>query len=155
ARIIRLVEQAQNSKAPIEQLTDRISAIFVPAVLIFSVVVAIAWLVIGSQFLPFNEVLPLALTSVVGILVIACPCALGLATPTAMIVGVGKAAQLGILVKNAESMQALSKANHVLLDKTGTLTLGKPELTDLVTSPDFSQEKALQILASLETASEH
>ncbi len=155
ARIIRLVEQAQNSKAPIEQLTDRISAIFVPAVLIFSVVVAIAWLVIGSQFLPFNEVLPLALTSVVGILVIACPCALGLATPTAMIVGVGKAAQLGILVKNAESMQALSKVNHILLDKTGTLTLGKPELTDLVTSPDFSQEKALQILASLETASEH
>lgn len=155
AQIIKMVEEAQGSKAPIEQLADQISAIFVPIVLVLSVIVLLAWLVVGPQFLPFSQALTLGITSFVGILVIACPCAMGLATPTAVIVGVGKAAQNGILIKNAESLQKLSNINYVVMDKTGTVTKGAPEVTDIVPAGDFSPKGILQIAAALEAHSEH
>jgi Cu+-exporting ATPase len=148
SQIIKMVEEAQGSKAPIEKLADQISAIFVPTVLVLAVVVFVLWLVLTQTF-------SLALLSFVGILVIACPCAMGLATPTAVIVGVGKAAQNGILIKNAESLERFTSINYIVLDKTGTITKGHPEVTDLHTESDVSEKEALQILASLESHSEH
>ena len=118
SQIIKMVESAQGSHAPIEKLTDQISAVFVPIVLVASVLAFILWTALGNPLL--------GLLSFVGILVIACPCALGLATPTAVIVGVGKAAENGILVKNAESLEKLRSVDYIVLDKTGTLTKGKP-----------------------------
>lgn len=153
SQIIKLVEQAQGSKAPIQNLVDKISNIFVPTVLVIALISLVAWLVIGSQFIPFNEALSLGITCFTGVLVIACPCALGLATPTAIIVGVGKGAENGILVKNAESLERLQKVNVLVTDKTGTLTIGRPTIIDIITNEDES--KALQILASLESKSEH
>ncbi len=147
SQIIKMVEAAQGSHAPIEKLTDKISAVFVPIVLVFSVIAFITWTVLGNPLL--------GLLSFVGILVIACPCALGLATPTAVIVGVGKAAGLGILVKNAESLEKLRSVNYIVLDKTGTLTKGEPSVTNLKPVGSFSGQDALQILASLESNSEH
>lgn len=149
SQIIKMVENAQGSHAPIEKLTDRISAVFVPIVLILSVVVFVTWTLLGNPLL--------GLLSFVGILVIACPCALGLATPTAIIVGVGKAAGLGILVKNAESLEKLRSVNYIVLDKTGTLTKGEPTVTNISVPVGSSHDspEALQILASLEASSEH
>ncbi len=147
SQIIKMVENAQGSHAPIEKLTDKISAIFVPIVLVLSVVVFLTWTVLGNPLL--------GLLSFVGILVIACPCALGLATPTAIIVGVGKAAGLGILVKNAESLEKLRSVNYIVLDKTGTLTKGQPSVTSLKTVGTILEQDSLQILASLESSSEH
>lgn len=147
SQIIKMVESAQGSHAPIEKLTDRISAVFVPIVLVLSVLVLLFWTVLGNPLL--------GLLSFVGILVIACPCALGLATPTAIIVGVGKAAGLGILVKNAESLEKLRNIDYLVLDKTGTLTKGKPAVTSLSAPGNKSEKSALQILASLEANSEH
>jgi len=147
SQIIKMVGDAQGSHAPIEKLTDKISAVFVPIVLVLSVVVFITWTLIGNPLL--------GLLSFVGILVIACPCALGLATPTAIIVGVGKAAGLGILVKNAESLEKLRSVNYIVLDKTGTLTKGQPSVTNLKSVGTMPQRDALQILASLEASSEH
>lgn len=155
AQIIRLVEEAQGSKAPIERLADQVSAVFVPAVLALSVIVFLVWFLAGSQFLPLSQAFTLGLLSFVGILVIACPCAMGLATPTAVIVGVGKAAQNGILIKNAESLEKFQAVNFVVLDKTGTITKGIPEVTDVVPVRSLSETGALQILASLEALSEH
>lgn len=142
SQIIKMVETAQGSHAPIEKLTDRISAIFVPVVLAVSVLVLILWSLLGNPLI--------GLLSFVGILVIACPCALGLATPTAIIVGVGKAAELGILVKNAESLEKLRSVDYVVLDKTGTLTKGQPTVTNI-----YPAGANLAILASLEKLSEH
>jgi len=142
SQIIKMVENAQGSHAPIEKLTDRISAIFVPSVLVISVLTFMVWTLLGNPLL--------GLISFVGILVIACPCALGLATPTAIIVGVGRAAQNGILIKNAESLEKLCSVDYVVLDKTGTLTKGEPVVTHIV--PDKSD---FQIIASLEQSSEH
>ncbi|MBP9702904.1 copper-translocating P-type ATPase [Candidatus Woesebacteria bacterium] len=147
SQIIKMVENAQGSHAPIEKLTDKISAVFVPIVLVLSVVVFITWTILGNPLL--------GLLSFVGILVIACPCALGLATPTAIIVGVGKAAGLGILVKNAESLEKLRNVNYIVLDKTGTLTKGEPSVTNLKSVGTMSERDALQVLASLESSSEH
>lgn len=146
SQIIKMVEMAQGSKAPIERLTDSISAVFVPIVLALAVLVFLLWVVLGNPIL--------GLLSFVGILVIACPCALGLATPTAIIVGVGKAAEKGILVKNAESLEKLRAVDFVVLDKTGTLTKGMPSVTHL---QEVSSDKGdlMQILASLESQSEH
>ncbi len=146
AQIIKMVEAAQGSHAPIERLTDQISAVFVPIVLVLSVLVFVLWTALGNPLL--------GLLSFVGILVIACPCALGLATPTAIIVGVGKAAGKGILVKNAESLEKLRAVNFVVLDKTGTLTKGAPSVTHhkIVGS---GKDNLMQILASLESQSEH
>ncbi|MBM3709136.1 MAG: copper-translocating P-type ATPase [Actinobacteria bacterium] len=159
SQIINMVEKAQGSKAPIQRLVDRISGIFVPVVLLTAAIAIIIWLAVGSQFMPLNQAFRFGLLSFVGVLVIACPCALGLATPTAVIVGVGKGAQNGILVKNAESLEKLHKIDTLLIDKTGTITKGKPEVTDLI----FMDEKiteddkktALNILASIEKNSEH
>lgn len=155
SQIIAMVEEAQGSKAPIERLADQISAVFVPVVLVFSIIVLALWLIIGPQFMPFSQAFTLGLLSFVGILVIACPCAMGLATPTAVIVGVGKAAQNGILIKNAENLEKFNGINFVVLDKTGTLTKGEPEVTDTIVTDGFSQNEVLKILASLEAHSEH
>lgn len=154
-QIIRLVETAQNSKAPIEKLADQISAIFVPLVLVLAFFALVFWIHIGSQFLPWAESISFGIKCFVGTLVIACPCALGLATPTAVIVGVGKAAQNGILIKNAESLQKLQSINYIVMDKTGTLTQGKPSVTDLVVVGEIADTNVLQVLYSLEKLSEH
>jgi len=155
SQIIQMVEEAQGSKAPIEKLADQISAVFVPVVLVFSVIVLAVWLIVGPQFLPFSQALTLGITSFVGILVIACPCAMGLATPTAVIVGVGKAAQNGILIKNAESLEKFHAVNYIVMDKTGTITKGVPEMTDIKAAGDMKEKEIIQILASLEHHSEH
>ncbi len=124
-----MVEDAQGSKAPIQALADKISAVFVPTVLVIAIISFGLWMYFGLPVFGFSKALSFALTSFVGILVIACPCALGLATPTAIIVGVGKGAKEGILVKDAATLETLHKANVVVVDKTGTITKGKPELT--------------------------
>ena len=155
SQIVKMVEEAQGSKAPIERLADRVAAVFVPFVLVFALVVLGIWLTVGSQFMPFADALARGIVSVVGILVIACPCAMGLATPTAVIVGVGKAASHGILIKNAESLEKFAKIDYVVMDKTGTVTQGEPELVEVAPQGELSLTKALQLLASLEAQSEH
>ena len=155
SQIITMVESAQGSKAPIERIADQVSGIFVPIVLVLAVAVLLLWLTLGSQFMPFSQALSLGLIGFVGILVIACPCAMGLATPTAVIVGVGKAAQNGILIKNAESLEKFQSINFVVLDKTGTITNGTPAVTDIQIVAKLAQKKTLQLLASLEKHSEH
>ncbi|MDA1337783.1 MAG: heavy metal translocating P-type ATPase [bacterium] len=155
SQIVKMVEDAQGSKAPIQKLADKISAIFVPIVLVLSVVTLLVWVIVGSFFLPFSQALSIGLLSFIGILVIACPCALGLATPTAIIVGTGKGAENGILVKNAEGLEKLNKVNTIVTDKTGTLTKGLPEVTDVIKTGDFTEDQILQILASIEENSEH
>ncbi len=159
SQIIKMVETAQGSKAPIERLADQISAVFVPVVLVLALVVFLTWLIVGSQFMPGSQALALGVISTVGVLVIACPCAMGLATPTAVIVGVGKAAQSGILVKNAENLERLNQVNYVVLDKTGTVTQGKPEVAEVKIATNladkFSEQELLQIVGSLEKLSEH
>ncbi len=155
SQIIKMVEEAQGSKAPIERMADQISAIFVPVVLVLAIFTLVLWLVVGSQFMPFSQALTLGILSFVGILVIACPCAMGLATPTAIIVGVGKAAENGILIKNAESLEKFDGINFVVMDKTGTITKGTPEVTDVQTTSSYSEKEILQLLASLESHSEH
>ncbi len=154
SQIIKMVENAQGSKAPIERLADSISAIFVPTVLIIAALTLISWLVIGSFYIPTSKALAYGISSFVGVLVIACPCALGLATPTAIIVGVGKGAENGILIKDAESLEKLYKTNILVMDKTGTITLGKPEVTD-VYSEEIGKSEIIKIAASIEYASEH
>lgn len=146
AHIIKMVEEAQSSKAPIQALADKISAVFVPIVIVLAFITLVVWLIVGS--------VPFALTSFVGILVIACPCAMGLATPTAIIVGVGKGAREGILVKDAATLEKLHKINVVVVDKTGTITKGKPELVSLKVT-GIEEKEAIKILASLESHSEH
>ncbi|MDO8552293.1 MAG: heavy metal translocating P-type ATPase [bacterium] len=155
AHIVKMVEEAQGSRAPIQALADKISAVFVPIVLVIAFVSLGAWLAIGSQYLGFSQALSFGLVSFVGILVIACPCALGLATPTAIIVGVGKGAREGILVKDAATLEKLHKVSVVLMDKTGTITKGKPELVSLQNLSRKSDAEIIAILASLENKSEH
>ncbi|PIR69075.1 copper-translocating P-type ATPase [Candidatus Nomurabacteria bacterium CG10_big_fil_rev_8_21_14_0_10_03_31_7] len=155
AHIIKMVEDAQNSRAPIQALADKVSSIFVPVVLILSFVALGSWLLIGTQYLGFSQALSFGFVSFVGILVIACPCALGLATPTAIIVGVGKGAQNGILIKDASTLEKLGKVNVVVVDKTGTLTHGKPELVSIQNNSDKKDNELISILASLEKKSEH
>jgi Cu+-exporting ATPase len=148
AAIIRLVEEAQGSKAPIQRMADTISGIFVPVVMTISVVtLAGTWWLTGD-FVP-------ALVDAVAVLVIACPCALGLATPTAIIVGVGRGAQIGVLVKNAAALEHAGKIEILVVDKTGTLTEGKPVLTDVIAVAGVSQRDLLQMAATLEQGSEH
>ncbi len=155
AQIVKMVQEAQGSKAPIQALADKISAVFVPIVLVISFVALGIWLLVGSYFLGFSQALSFGLTSFVGILVIACPCALGLATPTAIIVGVGKGAKEGILIKDAATLEKLYKVNTVVMDKTGTITKGKAELTDIKNYSKLDDSKVISILASLEKNSEH
>lgn len=155
ARIIKMVEEAQGSRAPIQALADKISSVFVPIVLVIAFLTLAAWLVVGSQYLGFSQALSNGLVSFVGVLVIACPCALGLATPTAIIVGVGKGAKEGILVKDAATLEKLYKVTTVVVDKTGTLTNGKPELVSIRALSDLGEKEIVTILASLEKKSEH
>lgn len=155
SQIINMVESAQGSKAPIERIADQVSGVFVPIVLVLSVIVFLTWVFVGSQFMDPSKALSLGMISFVGILVIACPCAMGLATPTAVIVGVGKAAQNGILIKNAESLEKFQSINFVVLDKTGTITNGTPAVTDITTAGNKTETDVLQLLASLEKHSEH
>ena len=156
AKIVKMVEEAQGSRAPIQALADKISSVFVPVVLVLSLVALAAWLVFGIPALGFAQALSYGLTSFVGILVIACPCALGLATPTAIMVGVGKGAKEGILVKDAATLEMLHNVDVVVVDKTGTMTKGKPELVGFENvSGDLADEEVLSILASLEKTSEH
>ena len=155
SRIIKMVGEAQSSKAPIQALADKISGVFVPIVLILSFAALAAWLIVGTQYLGFAQALSSGLVSFVGILVIACPCALGLATPTAIIVGVGKAAQEGVLIKDAATLQKLHQANVLVVDKTGTITKGKPEFLSLENYSSKTDLEIISILASLEKKSEH
>ncbi|RJO59808.1 cadmium-translocating P-type ATPase [Candidatus Parcubacteria bacterium] len=150
AGIIKLVEQAQASKAPIQRFADRVSAYFVPTVIALAFITFISWFFLaGEPFVP-------SLLAFIAVLVIACPCALGLATPTAIITGTGLGAQKGILIKGGEALEAARKIDIVVFDKTGTLTVGKPGLTDILRfSEDFSKEQILQIAASVEKNSEH
>ncbi len=155
AHIIKMVQEAQGSKAPIQALADKISSVFVPIVLVISFISLLAWLIIGTRYFGFAQALSFGLTSFVGVLVIACPCALGLATPTAIIVGVGKGAREGILIKDAATLQKLHKVTTIVMDKTGTITRGKPELVSIKRCVDLDDQKIISILAGLEKKSEH
>lgn len=155
SQIIKMVEDAQGSKAPIQALADKISAVFVPIVLVVAFLTLGTWLIVGSQYIGFPQALSFGLVSFVGILVIACPCALGLATPTAIIVGVGKGAKEGILIKDAATLEKLHKIDTVVVDKTGTITKGKPTLVDMQNYSDLTENEFVSILTSLEKKSEH
>jgi len=155
SHIIQLVEDAQGSKAPIQALADKISAVFVPIVLVLAFITLGIWLLVGTPIFGFSQAISFGLVSFVGILVIACPCALGLATPTAIIVGVGKGAKEGILIKDAASLEKLPKVKVLVADKTGTITKGQPELVSLKNLSDKSDDELLAILAALENKSEH
>jgi Cu+-exporting ATPase len=150
AQIIRLVENAQASKPPIQNLADRVVAVLVPIVLAIAALTALVWLVFGGE-----KALTFALVNTVAVLIIACPCAMGLATPVSIMVGTGKAAELGVLFRKGEALQTLQEARVVALDKTGTLTRGRPELTDLEVAPGFDEAEVLALVASLEQKSEH
>ena len=150
ARIVRLVEEAQGSKAPIQRLADVIASYFVPTVIGISIVTFLVWFFAGPQ-----PSLTYAFLNFVAVLIIACPCALGLATPTAIIVGTGKGAENGVLIRSAETLERAHKIDTVLLDKTGTLTKGEPNVTDIVSIPPLTQDEMLQIAASAEKPSEH
>ena len=150
ARIIRLVEEAQGSKAPIQRLADRVAAVFVPVILAIAALTFGVWWIWGPQPAFFY-----ALTNAVGVLVIACPCAMGLATPTAIMVGTGKGAELGVLIKSAEALEQLHKVGVIVFDKTGTLTVGKPVVTDVVPAEGASADELLALAAAAEQGSEH
>ncbi|MFC0808080.1 copper-translocating P-type ATPase [Ensifer sp. P24N7] len=150
AQIIKLVEAAQGSKLPIQAQVDRVTGWFVPAVILAAVLTFAAWYAFGP-----SPALSFALVNAVAVLIIACPCAMGLATPTSIMVGTGRAAELGILFRKGEALQSLRDADVVALDKTGTLTKGRPELTDLVAAEGFEADEVLFLVASLETLSEH
>ena len=149
-QIMRMVEEAQGSKAPIQRLADRISAVFVPAVMVVAAVTFLIWLLFGPE-----PAFTFALLNTVAVLIIACPCAMGLATPTSIMVGTGKGAESGILIKGGEALEGAHKLDAVVLDKTGTLTKGEPELTDLVPTNGVPEEELLRIAASAESGSEH
>ena len=150
SQIVKLVSQAQRTRAPIQKLADTVSAYFVPAVVFVSIATAIAWYFFGPE-----PKLAYALVNAVAVLIIACPCALGLATPMAIMVGTGKGAAHGVLIKNAEALERLEKITTIVVDKTGTLTLGKPKLTKVTALPGFSEMDVLSLAASLEKLSEH
>jgi Cu+-exporting ATPase len=150
ARIVRLVEEAQGSKAPVQKLADVIASYFVPIVIGIAVVTFLVWFFAGP-----SPHLTYAFLNFVAVLVIACPCALGLATPTAIIVGTGKGAEQGILIRSADTLERAHKINAVLLDKTGTLTQGKPAVTDIIAGAGYSHDEVLRLAASAEKNSEH
>lgn len=149
SQIIRLMEEAASSKAPISRLADRISGIFVPTVMAISLTAALLWAFVGGMDVRF------CLSIAIAVLVISCPCALGLATPVAIMVGTGQAAQQGILIKSAESLELLHKVQTVVLDKTGTVTMGQPRVTDILCDPGVTEEELLCVAASAEKPSEH
>jgi Cu+-exporting ATPase len=150
AQIVAMVAAAQRTRAPIQRLADRVAAWFVPAVLAASMLTFIAWLILGPA-----PHLPHAIVNAVAVLIIACPCALGLATPMAIMVGTGRGAGAGILIRSAEALETFEKVTTLAIDKTGTLTLGKPQLTSLIAAPGVDESWLLQTAASLENSSEH
>ncbi|MGI4853151.1 MAG: heavy metal translocating P-type ATPase [Janthinobacterium lividum] len=150
AQIVRMVSSAQRTRAPIQRVADRVASFFVPAVLLAAALTFIVWFVFGPQ-----PRLAHALVSAVAVLIVACPCALGLATPMAIMVGTGRGAGAGILVRSAEALEQFSKVNTLLIDKTGTLTEGKPRVSAVLPQPGFAQDELLQFAASLERSSEH
>ena len=150
AQIVRMVQRAQASKAPIQRLADTASGLFVPAVIVIALATFAAWYVAGP-----SPALTLALVSAVAVLIIACPCALGLATPLSIMVGTGKGAQAGILIRSAEALETAHPLDTIVLDKTGTLTVGAPALTDIETQPGHEPDDLLQLAASVEARSEH
>ncbi|MFZ7095952.1 heavy metal translocating P-type ATPase [Luteimonas dalianensis] len=150
ARIIQLVEQAQGSKLPIQAMVDRVTLWFVPAVMLAALLTFIVWLVFGPE-----PALTFGLVNAVAVLIIACPCAMGLATPTSIMVGTGRGAELGVLFRKGEALQLLRDARVVAVDKTGTLTEGRPALTDLEVADGFAREEVLRLVASVESSSEH
>ena len=150
ARIVELVQRAQGSKAPIQHLADRISEVFVPAVLVLATLTFIAWMAFGPE-----PRLTLALTAFIGVAIIACPCAMGLATPTAIMVGTGRGAEAGILVRGGGALEAAGRVDTVVLDKTGTLTAGRPALTAVTSAGARGEDEVLRLAASLEQGSEH
>ncbi|NCN05260.1 MAG: copper-translocating P-type ATPase [Spirochaetales bacterium] len=168
-RIVLMVEEAQNSRVPIQDFADSVTRVFVPAIMVLSVLTFIGWMIFGtpaSQLLewvspilpwvdPSRSLVSQALAAAIAVLVIACPCALGLATPTALMVGMGKAAELGILIRNGEAIQAAKDLDSVVFDKTGTLTLGRPSLTDWKTADGVEQDFFFGILRGVEEYSEH
>ena len=150
AQIIRLVEQAQSSKAPIQRVADAVAGWFVPAVIFVAIAAFVAWFVLGP-----DPALTLALVSSVAVLIIACPCALGLATPLSIMVATGKGAQAGVLIRSAEALETAQRLDTIVLDKTGTITHGKPALTDVVPAPGVEDTELLRLVASAERSSEH
>ena len=150
AQIIRMVEQAQGTKLPIQALVDRVTGTFVPIVMGVAILTFGVWLLFGPE-----PALTFALVNAVAVLIIACPCAMGLATPTSIMVGMGRAAEMGVLFRKGEALQTLRGASIVALDKTGTLTRGRPELTDLIAAPGFDETEVLRLVASVERQSEH
>ena len=150
AQIIRLVDEAQGSKAPIQRLADVIASYFVPIVIAIAIITFVVWYFVGP-----SPALTYAILNFVAVLIIACPCAMGLATPTAIIVGTGKGAEHGVLIRSAETLERSHKIRVVLLDKTGTLTRGEPKVTDIIALPSFSQDEILRLAASAEYGSEH
>ncbi len=150
AQIINMVKRAQNSKPPIGRLADVISAYFVPVVMIIAVASALTWLNFGPE-----PAVAFAIVSATTVLIIACPCALGLATPMSVMVGVGKAAESGVLIRNGEALQTASKISAMILDKTGTITLGAPKVTDVLVAGEYDEQAVLRLAATLESGSEH
>jgi Cu+-exporting ATPase len=150
ARIIKMVREAQGSKAPIQKLADRVAAIFVPTVIGIAVLTFLIWMIWGTP-----PAFTRAMLNFIGVLIIACPCALGLATPTAIMVGTGVGAAQGILIKGGETLETLHKIDTVILDKTGTLTLGEPEVASIHPAPGVTEEELLRLAASAESGSEH
>ena len=150
ARIIKLVAEAQGSRAPIQRLADRVAAVFVPIVLVIAALTFVAWWLVGPE--PAGLV---ALTNAVAVLVIACPCAMGLATPTAIMVGTGRGAEFGVLIKSAAALELLHRVDTVVFDKTGTLTVGRPVVTDVVPVGAATEDEILALAAAVEQASEH
>ena len=150
AQIVRMVSEAQRSRAPVQKLADRVSAYFVPAVVLVAVLTFILWSIFGPE-----PKMAHALLNAVAVLIIACPCALGLATPMAIMVGTGRGALAGVLVKNAEALEILEKVDTLVVDKTGTLTEGRPRVTAIVAAPGSDETQVLRVAATLERASEH
>lgn len=150
SQIVKMVSQAQRSRAPIQKLADKVSGYFVPAVVLVALLTAVIWFMVGPE-----PKLTHALVNAVAVLIIACPCALGLATPMSIMVGTGKGAHLGVLIKNAEALEGMQKITTLVVDKTGTLTLGKPKLSQVKTLEGFSEDEVLALVASIEKSSEH
>ncbi len=150
AQIVRMVSEAQRSRAPVQKLADQVAGYFVPAVVLIAVVTFVIWATIGPQ-----PRMAHALLNAVAVLIIACPCALGLATPMAIMVGTGRAALAGILIKNAEALETLEKVDTIVVDKTGTLTEGRPQVVAIIAAPGWGEANVLRIAATLERASEH
>src|SRR4029453_16410505 len=150
AQIVRMVAEAQRTRAPIQRLADQIAEYFVPAVVVVAGIALVAWSIWGPEP-PFA----MALVSAVAVLIIACPCALGLATPMAIMVGTGRGAEAGVLIRNAEALERLERVNTLVVDKTGTLTEGKPSVSQIVPMPGIDETQLLRFVASVENVSEH